>query len=407
MRILLFTENSHSGGLDSFLVTLINHWPHPEDELTLMCNARHPGLEVIAKRLRRPCRIVGHRIRLQWELMRRIERIPGLRRLRKPISALLRYPFFAAYLAALRKLIDECPADRLMVVNGGYPGGDTCRAAAIAWGRFAHAPPAVHNVHNLAVAPRWWERRIENAIDARVLRLSAAIVCVSKACAQAMTKRPAIGDSEKLVHIYDGIEAPPARGSPAGPDPREALGIPATSPMCLMLGTYEPRKGHRFLLEAFRRVLAEVPTAHLVVCGYGYPEQVAAVRDMVQALGLEANVHLERFRDDVRDLLRASTVLVVSSQSFESFGLTVVEAWAERLPVVATRVGGLPEVIGEDGGGFCLAADDVTGFADAIGRLLMDGALRADMGERGYRRFVGNFTAERMADQYAHLIRRA
>jgi glycosyltransferase involved in cell wall biosynthesis len=174
-----------------------------------------------------------------------------------------------------------------------------------------------------------------------------------------------------------------------------------------MLGTYEPRKGHRFLLAAFRRVLAEAPTAHLVICGYGYPEQVTEVREMVQALSLEANVHLESFRDDVRDLLHASTVLVVSSQSFESFGLTVVEAWAERLPVVATRVGGLPEVIGEDGGGFCLAADDVTGFADAIGRLLKDGALRADMGERGYRRFVGNFTAERMADQYAHLIRRA
>jgi glycosyltransferase involved in cell wall biosynthesis len=172
-----------------------------------------------------------------------------------------------------------------------------------------------------------------------------------------------------------------------------------------MLGTYEPRKGHAFALDALRRVLAAVPSAHLVICGYGRGDEVSAVRRLVDAAGLSDNVRLEPFRDDVGALLRAVDVLWVASQAFESFGLTVVEAWAEKVPVVATRVGGLPEVMGDGEGGFCVDPDDDAGFAECVVRLLDDPALRKTLGEGGYQRYRRDFTAERMAQEYARLLR--
>lgn len=399
MKIAFFTENSHAGGLDTFLVTLINHWPHGEDDLVLLGNRGHPGLAGIGRRLKRPCRIVAHRIPLLWEWARRLDRtpLPGL--VTRIVSALLRYPFFLFYLVAVKRLLAGEAPDRLMVVNGGYPAGDTCRAASIVW----NGVPAVHNFHNFAIPPRWWDRWIENAIDARLCGASRALVTVSGACAASMDVRPSIA-AEKVTHILNGV-AEPGDGAMADPvETRRALDLPDDAPLCLMLGTYEARKGHEFLLRAFRRVLRAVPKARLVICGYGYDEDVQRVRGLVDSLGLGAAVRLEGFRDDASALIAAADVLLAPSQAFESFGLTLAEAMARKVPFVATRVGGFPEVAGLDEGGYCVATDDVEGFGERIIALLGDAALRRERGEKGYRRYRERFTAQAMAAAYADLI---
>ena len=63
MKITLFTENYYRGGVDTFIITLLNNWPEAADEFTLVCNEDHPGLKDIREKLRRSCRIVTHRIR--------------------------------------------------------------------------------------------------------------------------------------------------------------------------------------------------------------------------------------------------------------------------------------------------------------------------------------------------------
>ena len=62
MRILFFTENNRCGGLDTFLITLINIWPSASDDLTLICNRSHHGLSIIEKEISRPCKIIKHNI---------------------------------------------------------------------------------------------------------------------------------------------------------------------------------------------------------------------------------------------------------------------------------------------------------------------------------------------------------
>lgn len=412
MKIALFTENSYAGGLDTVITTLIDTWPRhesgsgggEEDEFVLICNRSHPGLGVIERRLARPLKIVAHDAPLHWEWVALFDRpwIPGPAR--KILSVLSRYPFFLYWLFKAKTLLAREAPDRLLVVNGGYPAGDSCRAAASAWPRAAPGkPPCVFNFHNLAVAPRAWERRIEGIVDGLVLGGTGVFVAVSKACAASMGNRPAIAGSGRVTHIHNGI----AQAGPAGASPheiREGLGIPPAAPLCLMLGTYEPRKGHAFLLGAFKRVLKERPDAVLVICGHGYPDDMKRVRALVDNMGLGKSVRLEGFREDAAALIEAADVLTVSSQAFESFGLTIVEAMARATPVVATDVGGIPEVIGDDEGGYCLPATDEAGFAAKIVCLLKDGGLRKQMGEKGRRRFLERFTAQRMAREYASLV---
>jgi glycosyltransferase involved in cell wall biosynthesis len=173
-----------------------------------------------------------------------------------------------------------------------------------------------------------------------------------------------------------------------------------------MLGTYGPSKGHYFLFQAFKKVLEEVPNAHLLICGYGFPHEIKQVSRYVKDLELHDHVHLMDFRTDISHLLANTDVLVVASQAYESFGFTSVEAMAHKVPVVATNVGGIPEVVVNDEGGYCVDSHDVDSYARCIIKLLKDESLRKEQGKRGYERYRKHFTAERMSRQYAEIIHR-
>lgn len=208
----------------------------------------------------------------------------------------------------------------------------------------------------------------------------------------------------KVTYIYNGIAAPKT-STAQNLTLHEELGIAPDAHLCLMLGTYEPRKGHDFLFRAFRQVVDAVPDAHLLVCGFGYPEEVERVKGLVEQQGLSGHVTLQGFRRDVDTMLAQADLLLVASQAFESFGLTSVEAMANRVPVVATRVGGIPEVVEDGDGGYCVDPDDVAGYAARVISLLQDRELHKAQAEKGYARYRRLFSAERMADAYAALIR--
>lgn len=402
MKVAILTENAYAGGLDTFLTNLINYWPHADDEIVLICNRDHPGLKNVVGNLTRDCTVIPHRIPLQWVWMRWTEIFPGV--LQKVLTVGLRYFFFLSYLPQVRRLLVRVNPDRLLIVNGGYPGGDTCRAAAIVWARILGREPSIHNFHNLAVKVRWWEAWIENRIDAMVERRSKRIISTSNASAESIRVRPAMAESDKIGFIYNGTEGPPARDSSSNTI-RETLSIPAGSPIVAMLGTYEPRKGHRFLLEAFVRIRNAHPNAHLVISGYGQPEEIARVQAFVDELELNGSVHLEGFWIDRHDLMEEASVVVVSAQGFESFGLTLVEAMSHRVPVVSTRVGGTTEVMHKDEGGFSVEPHDLEGFAAKITLLLSDDLVWQEKSDGGYRRYREHFMIGRVSEDYAALVR--
>ena len=408
MKLVLFTEIHYRGGLDTFLITLINAWPYVEDELALICNSSHPGLEGIESSLKRPCRIIRHKLPGQSEwyqglgknryLANRVSR-GGLSMFRKICG----YPLFVVYLVALTLRFRQMHYDRLMVVNGGYPASMNCRAASVAWSLAGLRPLSIHNFHNFAQTTPRWRRWIEDVIDLAVLRSSRAMVSVSASCLESLRLRSQFLKQGVYKFIYNGIE--PIERLPVSPsEVRSELGIPSDAPLCLMLATFEPRKGHEFFLRAFRQVADRLPHVRALICGDGSAAEVAHVTSLVSAFGLSRHVVLQKHRQDVDALLRNAQVLVVPSQAYESFGLVVVEAMAMKVPVVATRVGGIPEVMADGAGGFLCDVHDADGFAQAILKILRDPGLATELGELGFKRYSTEFTAEKMANEYAKLI---
>lgn len=407
MKICFFTENYYKGGLDTFLINLFNAWPDSQDELTLICNSTHPGLETIAKKTIRPITIKKYRRVFtskisQGQSSLKFGQLFFVRAFFILIYRVLQYPvLFPWYLYTLTSFFKRSDFDRLMVVNGGYPASLLGRCAVIAWRLAGKRPLAIMNFHNSAMRAFWLHSFFENIIDKWVVRSVKAIVSVSKDCLGSLSSRDAFLGCTKLSYIYNGIEDP-ARFVNAGSATAENKLRPER--YCLMLATYEARKGHVYLLQAFEKVVKNFPDVQLHIYGHGRPDEKKRVADEVKRLGLEQSVLLGDFTSDTATLLAGASVLVVPSQSYESFGLTIVEAMAFGLPVVATDVGGIPEVLADSNAGYVCSKDDPLEFATAINDILIDPVLASNMGGRGRKVFEQKFMARTMAYKYWALI---
>jgi len=196
----------------------------------------------------------------------------------------------------------------------------------------------------------------------------------------------------KLTTIRYGLDELPS--APSEPTPGEA-GIPADVPLALAVGRLIAQKDHATLLRAFALVRSTVPDAHLAILGGGPLE--AETRALVAELDLEGAVTLPG-RTDIRDWLERADVFVHTSR-WEGFGIVLLEAMLAGLPVVATRVSAVPEVVADGETGVLVEAGDVDGLAAALQELLSDRERARALGEAGRRRAREEFSVARMAER--------
>ena len=407
MKICLFTENYYKGGLDTFLINLINAWPDDRDELTLFCNSSHPGIDTIKEKVNRAIRIKKYRRIFtnatiqgygvsKWNQVFVIRMFFGLAR------RFLQYPIlFPWYVFSLMIFFRCSNFERLMVVNGGYPASLLGRSAVIAWWLSGKRPLAVMNFHNSTMCSPWYFRFFENIIDTLVIRSVSHIVSVSKDCLYSLNSRSPFLNCSKLSYIYNGIEDPILSLDSISTALEDKL---SSARYCLMLATYEARKGHAYLLRAFEIVAKDFPDIHLLIYGHGRAFEKNQVADEVLRLKLESNVILGDFTPKTNELLSGAAVLVVPSQAYESFGLTIIEAMAFGVPVVITDVGGMPEVLAGSNAGYICSKDDPLEFATAVKNILGNPDLAFELGQNGRLAFESRFMASTMAKSYKDLL---
>jgi glycosyltransferase involved in cell wall biosynthesis len=152
-------------------------------------------------------------------------------------------------------------------------------------------------------------------------------------------------------------------------------------------------KGHRHLIDAAALVVREVPDARFVILGEG--DHRAALERQIKDLHLEKHVFLPGFRADVLGFLRAFDLFVMPSL-LEGLGTSLLDAMAASKATVATRTGGIPEVVADGETGLLVAPRDAAALAGAIVTLLKNEALRATMGRAGLDRVTRLFSAELM-----------
>ena len=244
------------------------------------------------------------------------------------------------------------------------------------------------------------KRRMINPV---LSRWPARIYAVSAALKQDMV---AEGFPDKSIDVlYNGIELGPR------PQPRDraamraALGLPADAWIVGTVARLDPVKNLGALLEAHAILGRRLPAAQLVIAGDG-PERQALV-ERARALGIGGVTHFTGYRTDIRALMAAFDCYVNCS-TYEGVSLTILEAMATALPVVAAAVGGNPEVVVDQETGL-LVSQRPEALASAIATLAANPERRIQMGNAGRWRVKRHFTIERMVDDYAaaYQVRRA
>lgn len=175
---------------------------------------------------------------------------------------------------------------------------------------------------------------------------------------------------------------------------REEYGLPAEGPIVGVVARLEAEKGHPTLLDAWPHVLAEFPDATLLVVGEGSRRE--ALEAQVGALGIAGSVVFTGRRDDVPAVTAALDVAVLPSYR-EAQGLTILEAMALSRPVVASNVGGIPEMIEDGKTGLLVPPHDPETLAGAIARLLRDHPLADTLARAGHDLVHERFCVELMA----------
>jgi glycosyltransferase involved in cell wall biosynthesis len=208
----------------------------------------------------------------------------------------------------------------------------------------------------------------------------------------------------KIVSIPNGIDTSRFQPNPTVRQAvREQLGCAPEAFVWLTVGRLEPVKNHLELLRAFREVAAGHPHARLLIAGQG-PLQ-AAIEQRIVELGLADRVRLLGLRRDIPDLLNAADAFVLPSL-WEGMPLTLLEASATALPIVATDVGGNAEVVLEGETGYLVPVKDTEALAQAMLRVMnLSEADRSAIGQAGRAHVVQNFDLERVVDRWEALYR--
>ena len=259
-------------------------------------------------------------------------------------------------------------------------------------------PALVYTEHGrLSDARPSWKRRLVNPW---LSRFDAAFVAVSHELRDHMVDARFPG--ERVGVIHNGIDAG------AVPTPfdrhhaRHLLGVDDEAFTVFTVARLDPVKDLLTLLDAFAIVRKQISSSRLVIVGDG-PERETLSRRAASP-DLSRSVRITGFRSDVRKVLAAADVYVNSSVS-EGVSITILEALAARIPVVATAVGGTPEVVSDGSEGMLVPPRAPARMAAAILALAHDPQQRRALGAAGRVRVEDAFTIERMVAEYAALYR--
>ncbi|WP_343628263.1 glycosyltransferase [Roseateles sp.] len=239
--------------------------------------------------------------------------------------------------------------------------------------------------------------------DLEVHRLAGSHLSV--VCRQSYYHALGLGaDRERLSLDPNGVDVDEFR---PGPRPahglRETLGIGSDAPLAGFVGRLSPEKAPEVMLRGAAVLRQRLPGAHVVLVGEG--PMKTQLREHIEREGLGSHIHLVGGVDDVRPIYHELDLLVSSSNS-EAMPLALMEGMASGLPVVATRVGGVPEIVEHGGTGWLVQPRDYEDLAGRMHQMLTQPELCRGMGAAARARMERHHRLDRMLASLGDRMRR-
>jgi glycosyltransferase involved in cell wall biosynthesis len=206
----------------------------------------------------------------------------------------------------------------------------------------------------------------------------------------------------RLQVLHNGVDASPAASPLERGAARIVLGVPDEAFVVGTIARLDPVKDLATAIEALVHARTVIPGLVLAVVGDG--EERVRLQGTAQRLGVADAVRFVGSRSDARRLLSGFDLYVNSSIS-EGISLTILEAMAAGVPVIATSVGGTPEIVSDGHSGLLVAARNAPALGAAIRTLALQPDKRKQIGIEGRRTVEERFTIDRMIDHYAQLYR--
>jgi len=227
------------------------------------------------------------------------------------------------------------------------------------------------------------------------------IICVSRAVKQVVLEREKVDESRVTV-VNNGIDLP-LNETGMRESTRSELGFDEGNLVVGMVANYNrPVKGVGRFLDAIPAIVSAVPYARFLFVGGG--DEEGELREKARRLGVEPFVVFAGYRKDIQRYYEAMDLSVLTSFS-EGLSLTLLESMGYGIPIVATRVGGNPEIVEEGVNGYLVGLRDDGALVERIVKLLKDGDLRRNMGKAGRLRAEREFRIGGAARRYLEIYR--
>jgi glycosyltransferase involved in cell wall biosynthesis len=283
-----------------------------------------------------------------------------------------------------------------LVHTHGYFASTFARMAAF----LAGVPVIIQHLHTTYRNYKRRNVRIENLFSL----FSCRVICVSRAVQEFAVDTLGIHPNRTCV-IYNTASTTVGGTSVDMESLRRSMGIEQGDFVITTIASLKKNKGHEVLLEALQRLAAEQPRIRCLFVGDGSLR--SSLEGKVSKLGLEKHVLFLGTQTDVNPFLKLSHALVLSTIFREGLSVALIEGAAAGLPLIGSKIGGIPEVITDQENGFLVRPGDSAGLAAAISKLMTDKHLRLSMGIRSREIYRSRFALEIMLRRIEEIYDRA
>jgi len=382
-----------AGGADWSLIDLIAHWPNKDDQFILYVNKSHEGLNLLKEKM--PSTVEVKLFSTLLEVRDKYTQ-PAVfsNRLIKKIVLLFLIPL---YYFIYKREVAGVKYDALMMNNGGYPGGLTNFLISLA-AKSLKIKKRVMIVRNY---PAYYSsaNMLMKLSDWACNRSLTHLITVSNSLKNAIINKTNI-NTDIIDYIYNGVSVNNKISNAS--DYREINYVKNLS--VGIIGTIQERKGHKVLLRSWVAVLKEFPEAKLYIVASSSSGDKAELVEICNKLLIAHSIVWVEFTKNIGDIYRNLNVVVMPSLEYESFGRIIVEAMAFSVPIIATKVGGMPELIDHGIDGYLVEKNDEGELSKYIIKLLNDPVEAKKIGKVGYQKYIKHYTADVMAENYYTLF---